>query len=288
VDLGRVDLGLTIYRRSLQVCRDLSAAHPQNRDYSLWVVKSLIRLGTIERHNGNSATARESFTDARSILERQLGASPGDVALRVLLGAVIDQEANALFDQGLANDAQERLERALVLFRPQSDPPTTGNETAHDRRMRGEVVYTLGLAADAGDVGTFERGWRSEALWDLARVSRAQKLIADADKADGERLAMWKERPPSELVDLAFRLLERAVVIGYGKTPVPDRARTIRELELEQAAQYIHLAVSRGFNDLRKLRSNPDSTFLLSREDVKPVVMDMAFPDRPFADTPTQ
>ena len=91
-------------------------------------------------------------------------------------------------------------------------------------------------------------------------------------------------RRPNELVDLTFRLLERAVGIGYGKTSVSDRAETVRELELEQAAEYLRLAISRGFNDLRGLRSHPDSTFLLTREDVKPFIMDMAFPDRPFGD----
>ena len=115
-DLGRVAEGLTLYRRSLQIFRDLSAAHPEKRDYALWVVKSLIRLGTIERHDGDSAAARESFTNARLILERWWGAAPGDAALRVLLGAALDQEANTLFDQGLANEAKQRLERALVLL----------------------------------------------------------------------------------------------------------------------------------------------------------------------------
>ncbi len=144
------------------------------------------------------------------------------------------------------------------------------------------MLYVLGLAPDAGEAGVEERRWRSEALWDLARVLRAQKLLAEAEKADGERVALWKDRPPSELVDLAFRQLERALVIGYGKTSVSDRARAVRELELDQAADNVRLAIARGFNDLRKLRSHPDSTFLLSREDLKPLIMDMAFPDWPF------
>jgi tetratricopeptide (TPR) repeat protein len=288
VDLGRVDQGLIFFRRSLQICRDLSAAHPQNRDYALWAVKSLIRLGTIQRHNGDSAAARESYAHARTILEHQSGTAPEDAVLRILLGAVFDQEANALFDQGRANEAKELLERAVLLLRPRSQPATSASETAQDRQKRGAVLYVLGLAADAGDAGTLERGWRSEALWDLARVLRAQKLFAEADKADSERLAIWSEPPPNELVNLAFRLLERAIVIGYGKTPVPDRARTIRDLELDQAAQCIRLAISRGFNDLRKLCSHPDATFLLSREDVKPLIMDLALPDRPFGGTQTK
>jgi hypothetical protein len=243
-------------------------------------VKSLIRLGTIERHNGDSIAARESFTDARTLLEGR--SKPDDATIRILLGAVLEQEANALFDQGLAKDAEQLLDRALVLLRLQSEPATSRSDSAVERRMRGELLYALGLPADAGDADAVERGWRSEALWDLARILRAQKLVAEADKADGERLAMWKQRSPDELIDLAFRLLERAIVIGYGKTAVPDRGTTVRDLELKQAAQYIRLAFARGFKDLGQLRSHPDSAFLLSREDVKPLIMDAAFPEQPF------
>jgi hypothetical protein len=63
---------------------------------------------------------------------------------------------------------------------------------------------------------------------------------------------------------------------------VSEQGRAVRELELEEAANSVRLAISRGFKDLTKLRSHPDSTFLLSREDVKLAIMDMAFPDRPF------
>jgi eukaryotic-like serine/threonine-protein kinase len=284
IDLGRVEEGLPFYQRSLGILRDLSAAHPENRVYAFEVLRSLIRQGTIERCNGDSAAARQSFTDARTILDRWSGAAPGDATLRVLLGAILDQEANTLFDQGLAPEAQARLERALAVLRPGADHGTSAQERALERRSRRDVLYVLGLPPVAGGAGGLERWWRSETLWDLARVLRARKLFADAGRVDGDRVALWNERAPSELVDVAFRQLDRAVVIGFGKTPISDRARAVRELELAQAAANIRLAVSRGFNDLRKLRSHPDSSLLLSREDLKLAIMDMAFPDRPFGE----
>ena len=72
------------------------------------------------------------------------------------------------------------------------------------------MLHVLGLAPYDGDAGSEERRWRSEALWDLARVLRACKLPEEAEKADRERVALWKERPPGELVDVAFRQLDRA------------------------------------------------------------------------------
>ncbi len=145
-------------------------------------------------------------------------------------------------------------------------------------------MYVLGLVPATGDVSVEERGWRSEALWDLARVLRAQGRAAEAAAADDERAALWRRSPSAELVDLAFRQLERALVIGYGKTPVADRAAAVRDLDLAQAADNLRLAIAGGFNDLGKLRSHPDSKVLLSRDDLALLIMDMAFPDWPFAD----
>jgi len=282
MDLGRVALGLRLYGRALRLYREQLAAHPQDRDSTLGVLKLLIRLGSVERHDGDSAAARQSFAEARMILERQSGAAPRDAALRVLLGVALDQEANTLFEQGLAADSKERLERALTLLRPRPDHATADREIAQEGRAGRDVLYVLGSAPNGGELGALERRWRSDVLWDLARVLRTQNLLVEADKFDGERAALWKDHPPGELVDLAFNQLERALVIGFGKTPVSDQGRAVRELELVQAADSVRLAISRGFNDLRRLRSHPDSTFLLSREDVKLAIMDMAFPERPF------
>jgi tetratricopeptide (TPR) repeat protein len=284
VDLGRVAEGLPIYRHSLQIFRELNAAYPGNRYYSLEVLRSLIRQGTIERHDGDPAAARQSFSAARTLLERWSGAAPGDGALRILLGAALDQEANALFDLGLVEEAQQRLEHALTVLPLSSNHPPSDHESGEQRRFRSEVLNVLGLVPDAGEAGVDQAlRWRSEALWDLARVLRARNLVAAAAAADGERAALWKEHPPGELVGLALEQLDRILVIGYGKTPGTERGRAVRELDLAEAARNVRLAIARGFKDLRKLRSHPASSVLLSREELKLLIMDLDFPDRPFA-----
>jgi serine/threonine protein kinase len=284
IDLGRVAQGLPYYRRSLGILRDLSAAHPGVRIYTREVLKSLVRRGVIERHVGDSVAALQSFTAARTILDRWSASAQEDAGPRVLLAAILDQEANTMFDQGFAPEAQERLERALAVLRPSADPVTSGQGGVDEGRSLHDVLYVLGLPRVAGRAGALECRWRSEALWDLARILRARNLLAEADTVDGERVALWIDRAPSELVDVALQQLDRALVIGFGKTPISDQARTVRELELAEAAANIRLAVSQGFNDLHKLRSHPDSAFLLSREDLRLPIMDLTFPSRPFGD----
>jgi eukaryotic-like serine/threonine-protein kinase len=284
VCLGRVALGLPLHRRALGMYREISAAHPEDRIYALELLKSLVCLGTTERHNGDSTAALQSFVDAQTILERWSRARPGDAAMRILLGAVLDQEANTLFDQGLADQALERLERALVQLQLPPDQVTSDKMSVEERQSRRDVSYVMGSGPVAGDVGIETRRYRSEALWDRARVLRAKNRPAEALVADGDRLALWQTRPPAELVDVALKQLERAVVIGYGKTPVSIRASAVRQLELELACESVRLAISLGLKDPGKLRSHPDSSFILSREDIKLLIMDMVFPDRPFGD----
>ena len=101
--------------------------------------------------------------------------------------------------------------------------------------------------------------------------------------ADAQRAALWKGRPRGELADVALGQLDGAVVIGLGKKPISDRARAVRELELAKAADSLGLAVTEGFNDLRKIRSHPGLQYLLARKDLEVLFMDMAFPAQPFA-----
>ena len=260
VDLGHVAEGMRHYARAIELRRQLSAAHPENRQYVLDLATALTTVGIVERHDGAPGAARDSFTQARTILERWLATAPGDAALQGRLAAVLDQEANTLADLGQPEAARLRLERAVALFRSRPERASSDND------------------------GIEVRQWYSEALWDLTRVLRAMKRPAEATAADAERAALWKSRPAIESVDLAFKQLERANVIGYGATPVSEQARTVRELDLDQAAANLQLAIARGFRDLRMLRSHPDSPVLLSRKDVKLLIMDMSFPDRPLGD----
>ena len=53
-------------------------------------------------------------------------------------------------------------------------------------------------------------------------------------------------------------------------------------LDLDQAAANLKLAIAQGFRDLGMLESHPESRILLSRDDLKLPIMDLAFPDQPL------
>jgi serine/threonine-protein kinase len=254
VDLGRVAEGMPHCERALKIRRELSAAHPDNREKAFDVAIALVTLGRIQRHDGKSAAARQSFGEANKILQHWLDAVPGDQELSGRVAEVLGLEANTLADQGDLKGARQLLEQAVGRLR-----------SAPDR-------------ATSAEVDVRQREWRTEALWDFARVLRGLNLPDDARKADAEREALWKDKPPGALLDLVLRQTAQAALIGYGKTPVSAEANAVRELDLQAATANLRLAIDRGLKDLSSLRSHPDSALLLGRDDVKSLIKDLEAP----------
>ncbi len=255
VDLGQVDRALPYYRQGIQVRRQLFAAHPEKRAYRLALAEALCTLGTIQRHAGDLIAASEMFFDARTLLERGAAPMSGDEAFQVLSGMALIHEASALADLREPEKARPLLERA---------------------------VKTLSKRLKSGRAEAQRREWRSNGLWQLARVFRVLTNTKDAERLDAERVAVWRDRPSSELVAFALKQASLAALIGYGKTPIAPAGQAVRELDLDQAAANLQLAVAQGFRDFRKVQSHPDSKALLARDDIKLLIMDMAFPDQAF------
>ena len=171
------------------------------------------------------------------------------------LGLVLTGEALALADQGRRSEAIPILRRAVAILKP------------------------LGTATKGDDP---VRGWLSESIWELGRLLRAEGLSEEADLLDAERLLLWKEAEPLELAKLALQQVTRAALVGYGKTPISEPARSVREIDLDQAADNLRMAVSLGFRDLGMLLADPESWLLLSRADPDPLILDFKFPEQPF------
>ena len=116
------------------------------------------------------------------------------------------------------------------------------------------------------------RDWLSESLWELARVLRALGQTRTAEESDADREGLWKTQSPAKLAALALRETEKAAMIGYGKIPLTESGRAVRERDLNQAAANLKLAISLGFNDLATLRKDPNAWALLERADLQPLL----------------
>jgi tetratricopeptide (TPR) repeat protein len=258
LDLGQVTDALPDYGKVVQLRGKLADAHPANRDLTLVLSQAIFKLGTVQRLAGQPAAAQDAFARARGVLERVKTEPPVDNDSG-WIAATFTQEAVALADQGKLEGAQTRLERAVEIVSPRVTPESQ----------------------DAG-----EREGLNETFWELARILRTGKKEPEAKQIDARRKALWKGRPPAELIDLTLKQLDRAAQVGYGKTPSSGPAKTIRELDLDQAASNLRLAISHGWNDLAKLKAHSDSDLLLSRDDVKSLIKPLEIPDRPAPSLP--
>jgi tetratricopeptide (TPR) repeat protein len=256
VDLGRPTEGFPSYRRAIALRQARLDARPGDRDLTLDLVKALSNLGTILRHAGESPEARQVVARAREVVAAV--AAPADAALQAQLGAILDGEALALSDEGRTAEAIPILRRA---------------------------VATLKLAGIASRGEDPARGWLTESLWDLGRLLRATGAGEEANRLDAERRDLWKDRP-RDLASLALQETRRAALIGYGKTPIGGAARSVRDRDLDQAADHLRMAISFGFRDLAWLRADADSWLLLNRLDLRTAIDDLEFPEWPFAPRP--
>jgi len=261
VDLDQVDEGLKYYLRALAICKQLHVIHPKTREYTLNLLQAFFMIADIQRQAGLAAAARESYTQARELLEQLAlaAAEPGVATVSGQLGMALTREAVALAEEKKPEAALPLLARALDILTPLGSPAKADRE---------------------------DRERLSEALWQLARIDRDLNKSADATRIDAQRLALWKGRPADELARLALKEAVRTALIGYGKTPIPEDAKPARDHDLELAAADLRLAISQGFTNLAMLRSNPDSSVLLARDDLKSLIKGVEATDRPAEPEP--
>ena len=67
---------------------------------------------------------------------------------------------------------------------------------------------------------------------------------------------------------LASALAARANLIGFGKTPVSEPGKRVRELDRDQAADSLRMAIARGFKDIERIQRNPDFEEIVKRDDL--------------------
>ncbi len=213
-------------------------------------------IGDIKRLDGKFADAMKLYQEARGIVEGWQEKVPTGASLRAKVTEYTDREAKTLMDLNSLEEARTLLERDAKLWSSQNPTP--------------------------GGIG--ERESVSEALWDHARIVRIGKNKEEADRLDHERESLWDREPVDNLVAFAATLASRADLIGFGLKPLSAAGQRVRELDREQAATALRMALDRGFSDLDRIFKNRSFRPLLERDDIKILLFDRAFPSRPFGE----
>ena len=115
VDLGRVPDGLPHYRRSSRHQAAAPRQPPERPIPDSSLAEQLAMLATVERHGGDSASARRDYAEAAALLEPiDLGA--GDSEVQVLRAGYLIGEAVAAADHGPIDQALPTLQKAVAIL----------------------------------------------------------------------------------------------------------------------------------------------------------------------------
>ena len=248
IDLSRVEAGLPHYLEARNLRRQLHGSHPEKGEYTVQLGNALMALGNLYRHTGDWDAAHETLLEAREAFESLAGATPDDPVRQAQVAVALTREAESLADLKQTDEALKLVDRGIIIWSK--------------------------LGAMSPPTGNVRQGL-SESLWERARLLRARAKSADADTLDQEREALWKGQAPADLVALVTEEVNRATVVGYGRTALAAPGETARQLGLDQAAANLRLAIELGYSDLSKLRSDTRNTILLSRDDLKPFIQSL-------------
>jgi serine/threonine-protein kinase len=256
--LGRVDEGLPCFREAVAVRRRILDHALKDRDRILAVVDQLALLGTVERHAGHPVEAERAYAEAVAVLE-PLAAGANDPAVRLRQAHLVMGEGLTAANQGRQAQALTKLRRALELLTP---PGSTASTDPMARRRL------------------------TEALWYCSRFLQSSDDREEAGRMEARRKAVWNDRPPVDLADLAMEEAVESATIGPGPSFDDAAVAAVRRLDLDLAAENLRTAIELGFRDFATLRKKHDSAPLLAHPAVRPLIDDLVFPDDPIAPSP--
>jgi tetratricopeptide (TPR) repeat protein len=249
---------LTSYRQALAIRRKLADADPSAAPLLSDLAQSYNDIGVLQNETGHPAEALASLERARAIFRDLADANPavsqfqGDLAVsHQVIGSV--QEQTGRPDQALTSF---ELARALLQKLVAANPR--------------HALFQFRLAMSHSYVGMARRraGRPAEAAAELGRAVAIMERLCDL-QPDGYNLY--------NLACFRSQLSGIAVQPGSGLTAVDAGSLG------EQAVATLRRAVAAGLGDIAFMRRDPDLDPLRSRADFQLLMMDLAFPDEPFA-----
>ncbi|WP_237722493.1 serine/threonine-protein kinase [Singulisphaera acidiphila] len=293
---GRIAEGLRSLGRERDILERLVVEHPDHALYRNQLALNYGQLGEIQADAGQVTKALHSQEQAAAHLDRLAADYPEIAIYRRRLGQVETDTGRLLSDAGRPSQGLPHLERSLsILEKVAGDFPAVSSY----QRAVAESYDVLG-AAQA------KLGRRDEAIRSLARARETLKqLIADhpdfiAYQADLAENYLWtgvayqdSGRSDDAVRELssARELLGRMVpgissLYALARTEsrlVPLTRPAEREAQADRAMEALLRAISRGYRSVDSLRTDPCLDSLRSRHDFQRLLLDLQFPESPFA-----
>jgi hypothetical protein len=120
-------------------------------------------------------------------------------------------------------------------------------------------------------------------LGEMGGIHRAAGRHSEAAKATREAMAIRQRLSILEPIDCYNLACSYADLVGIAALPGSGMTAAEGRAAAEQAMQWLHRAVARGYRNVDVMQRDPDLVPLRSRPDFRLLIMDLEFPDDPFA-----
>jgi serine/threonine-protein kinase len=227
--------------------------------------------------------------------------------LQVELGVSYINVGHALSVSGRPAEALAAFERSLAIVRKvaEANPNVTRLQelqaTSHGHiawayRLSGrpaealvEFEHELAIRrklAEAHPSVEQQQTLMATCLGQIAGVHREAGRHSEAATAARESVAIMERLSVLEPVDCYNLACGYANLAGIAALPGSGMTRAEGLAAAEQAMQWLHRAVARGYRNVAVMKPDHDLDPLRSRPDFQLLMMDLEFPDEPFALSP--
>ncbi len=304
-DVGRASDGLSSGRRAMEILERLVKAIPDSTEYRSELIRSQLNLSQNLNYAGQSESALELFRAARDNARRLVGANPAVYRFQGLLATSLHNLANCYQRLGRSGEAlpewksEVEIYRGLVRAQPEVLDYHSGLAGAYcclsqTQGVLGQSQEALesarrGLEAARQLLASNPERTNSQFLVALALsvVSQAEIRLgrrAEAAATLRQVIAAWEsipeqERDPDARFNLVCALARLSGVLAGMGAPAADEARATSD----RAIMLLRENMSLGFRDLDMLKNDPALDPLRNRADFRLLLLDVAFPLKPFA-----
>jgi tetratricopeptide (TPR) repeat protein len=292
------------YKRVVEITGNLARSHPKRKDYQYLFANFLSTQGTNLTRMGKLPQAQEAFKESIAVWEKLGADHPQDIRIAYHLGQTYLFYQEFLISQGQGESALELSGRTIRLFRSLASRDSTHLENREELWVsiaeRGETLMRLGRHTEAR--ADFEELVQSAQVSPSIEVYRAFHALTKARLGDLSALTHIEDmvrdilrvsgfesdgRYNLRYFDAACLQAGLAKLALEAREPLLAEQRRLAQRDLDRALELLDKARAAGefkgiisLSELRRetlldpVRSNPRFQLLM---------MDLAFPDIPFA-----
>jgi serine/threonine-protein kinase len=294
--VGRAAEGLRAVEASKEVAERLVADHPGDDAARQTLSGVWSKLADFQMRLGRYDAVRHSLEQALALQEQLAARHPEEPRYRSKLAGTLDSASTVIFNMGHPNESLPYTTRARALFQRLAADFPTNTEYRYSvarqdvglgsrlevlgRHEEAQRALELGestlerLAADHPGVTKYAED-QAYSLGNLANALRALGRPAEARRALDRARAIYERQPPGPIT--LYNLACTCSILAA--LAEGDEGRAYADL----AMAALRRSVDAGYRRIPMLRSDRDLDSLRSRADFQILLLDVAFPNDPFA-----